>query len=376
MAAIKAPAGGSILMAALALPGVAHAETPPESASLSFKYLDYADWQASLDRIRVKSPALELVLPVAGEWSLRAGYVGDAISGASPRYHTAVSGASRFEEKRRAADLAVTRYFQRSSVTVAAGRSSETDYLSRFASVRGTLSSDDNNTTWTFGAGVANDRIDPVNDAVEGERKHTSDFMAGVTRVMTPRDLVQAVLSYARGRGYFSMPYKYLDNRPRRHDQNSLLLRWNHRLAKGEATSRSSYRYFSDTYGIRAHTLQQEYARELPGGWTLTPSLRLHTQSAANFYFDPVYDPVFGPPFPPGFDFAQQRDLSADQRLSAFGAVTLGLKVEKQVGANSSVELKLERYRQRGAWRLFGSGSPGLEDFEARSVVVGWNFRW
>lgn len=363
-------------MAALALPGIAHAETPPESASLSVKYLDYADWQPSLDRIRVKSPALDLLLPVAGEWSLRAGYVADTISGASPRFHTAVSGASRFEEKRRAADVAVTRYFPRSSLTVAAGRSSESDYVSEFASVRGTLSSEDNNTTWTFGAGVANDRIDPVNDAVDGERKHTNDFMAGVAQVMTPRDIVQAVLSYARGRGYFSMPYKYVDSRPREHDQHSLLLRWNHRLHAREATSRSSYRYFSDTYGIRAHTLQQEFAHELAGGWTLTPSVRLHTQSAADFYFDPVYDPMFGPPFPPGFDFEQKRDLTADQRLSAFGAVTLGLKVEKQVGKDSSVEVKLERYRQRGAWRLFGSGSPGLEDFEARSIVLGWTMRW
>ena len=363
-------------MAALALPGIAPAETPPESASLSIKYLDYKDWQADLDRVRVWSPALELLVPIAGEWSLRASHVRDTLSGASPRYHTAVSGASQFEETRKGNDIAVTRYFPRASVTVAAGRSSETDYVSNFASVRGTVSSEDNNTTWMFGTGVANDTIDPVNDAVEGERKHTNDFMAGVTQVLTPRDLVQAVLSYARGNGYFSMPYKYVDNRPRKHNQHSILLRWNHRLASREGTSRSSYRYFSDTYGIRAHTLLQEYAHELPGGWTLTPSLRLHTQSAADFYFDPVYDPVFGPPFPPGFDFTQPRHMTADQRLSAFGAATLGLKVEKQLGEHSSVEVKLERYRQRGAWRLFGDGSPGLQDFEARSVVVGWTMRW
>ena len=363
-------------MAALALPGIAQAEPPPESASFSIKYLDYEDWQASLDRIRVKSPSLELVLPITGEWALRAGHVRDTISGASPRYHTAVSGASRFDETRKANDIAVTRYFPRASVTLAAGRSSETDYVSDFASLRATLSSEDNNTTWSVGTGVANDRIDPVNEAVDGARKHTNDFMVGVTQVMTPRDIAQAVLSYARGRGYFSMPYKYVDSRPDRHNQHSALLRWNHRLARLDGTSRSSYRYFSDTYGIRAHTLLQEFAHELAGGWTLTPSMRYHTQSAADFYFDPVYDPDFGPPFPPGFDFSQPRDMTADQRLSAFGALTLGLKVEKQLGEHSSVEVKLERYRQRGAWRLFGSGSPGLEDFEARSVVVGWTTRW
>lgn len=376
MAATKAEKAGSILLAALALPGVAQAETPPEQASFSVKYLDYHDWQPGLDRIRVRSPAAELVLPVAGEWSLRGSYVVDSVSGASPRYHTAVSGASRFDEKRHAGDVAVTRYFPRASVTVAAGRSSETDYVSEFTSVRGTLSSADNNTTWMFGTGVANDRIDPVNDAVQGERKHTNDFMLGVTQVMSQRDVAQVLLGFARGRGYYSMPYKYVDNRPRKHNQHSLMLRWNHRLENREATSRTSYRYFGDTYGIRAHTLLQEYAHEFAGGWTVTPSLRAHTQSAAHFYFDPVYDPVFGPPFPPAFDFRAQRHSTADQRLSAFGALTLGLKVEKAIGEDSSVEVKLEQYKQRGAWRLFGSGSPGLKDFRARSIVVGWTTRW
>lgn len=376
MAATRAEKAGSILLAALALPGVARAETPPEYASFSVKYLNYHDWQPGLDRIRVRSPAAELVLPIAGDWSLRAGYVVDSVSGASPRYHTAVSGASRFDEKRHAGDIAVTRYFPRASVTVAAGRSSETDYLSEFASVRGTLSSADNNTTWMFGTGVANDRIDPVNDAVKGERKHTNDFLLGVTQVMSQRDVAQVLLGFARGRGYYSMPYKYVDNRPRKHNQHSLMLRWNHRLENREATSRTSYRYFGDTYGIRAHTLLQEYAHEFAGGWTVTPSLRAHTQSAAHFYFDPVYDPDFGPPFPPGFDFRAQRHMTADQRLSAFGALTLGLKVEKTIGEDSSVEVKLEQYKQRGAWRLFGAGSPGLQDFRARSIVVGWTTRW
>jgi hypothetical protein len=49
----------------------------------------------------------------------------------------------------------------------------------------------------------------------------------------------------------------------------------------------------------------------------------------------------------------------------------MGLKVAKQLDANWLVDLKLEQYKQRSAWRLFGSGSPDQIDFNARMVQVG-----
>lgn len=364
------------MLAALALPGLALAENAPEQASISVKYLDYRDSQPGLDRLKISSPSLELLLPIAGKWALRAGLVSDVVSGASPRYHTAVSGASNFKEERTGVDVAVTRYLPRASVTVAAGQSDEHDYLSRFVSAQASVSSDDNNTTWLFGAGLAKDRINPVNLAVRDERKRTVDLMLGVTRVLTPADLVQGVVTHVRGRGYFSHPYKFVDSRPRERDQDSIMLRWNHHFTASGATSRLSYRYTTDSYALNSHTLSGELVNQLAGGWTLTPSLRLYTQSAASFYFDPVYDPRFGPPFPPGFSFSAARDLSADQRLSAFGAATVGLKVEKLIGRDTTLDLKVERYEQRASWRQFGSGSPGLMPFEARSLQVGLTRTW
>lgn len=367
--------GDAVLLAALALPGVVVAETPPAQASLSVQLLDYRDWQPKLERVRVHSPSVELELPLASAWSVRGALVRDTISGASPRYHTAITGASRFHERRQAGDVEVTRYFARASVSVDAGRSGENDYVSRFLSAHGTASSPDQNTTWLYGFGVANDRIAPVNNIVQGARKHTTELMAGVTRVLTPHDLVQAVLTHTRGRGYFSMPYKYVDNRPPAHDQDTVLLRWNHHVSAGGGTSRASYRYYRDSWGVRAHTAGAEFAQPAGAGFTVTPSLRYYTQSAASFYFDPVYDREFGPPFPPGYTFDDPRALSADQRLSAFGALTVGLGVEKAFGANTTVKLAWERYRQCASWRP-GGGSPGLAPFDARSLVFGMTVRW
>lgn len=373
-----APVGQALLAAAMLLPGIGavHAETAPERGSVAFKYLYYKEDQAGLDRIRVHAPAVSVLAPIAGEWSLAASATVDDVSGASPRYHTAVSGASRMSDLRKAGDVSVTRYLPRGSVSVAAAYSTEHDYVSRALSLQASLASEDKNTTWNFGAGGSDDSINPVNKAVQDAGRQTVSVLGGVTRVLTPVDVAQFTLTHSRGHGYYSDPYKLADNRPDRRRQSTALLQWNHRfLAKG-ATSRLSYRFYRDSFGVNAHTLGAEWVQGLAHGWSVTPSLRLYSQRAASFYFDPVYDSRLGPPFPPGYAFDGTRHSSADQRLSGFGALTLGVKLAKQLNRDWAMDLKLERYEQRGSWRLFGSGSPGLSPMRAVSLQVGVTRQW
>jgi hypothetical protein len=373
----KISTGNALLLAALALPGIAaQAETIPDTSSISVDYLHYQDSQPGLERVGVHSPAVHLLLPVAGNWLVEAGLVSDHVSGASPRYHTNVSGASHMADQRLGSDVRLTRYFGNATLSAGAAHSGENDYHSNAYSVSGSLSTEDHNTTGNLSFGVSNDKIDPVNQIVVNERRHTTEFLVGVEQVLGQRDIVKLDFTHGRGRGYFSDPYKYVDNRPRERDQNSVLLRWNHHAAQGEGVARLSYRYYRDTFGIRAHTLGGEYEQPLAGGWSLTPSLRLYTQSAADFYFDPAYDPTFGKPFPVGYDFAHPGITSADQRLAAFGAVTLGFKVQKQLGQGWAVHAKLERYRQQAGWPQFGDGSPGLARFDAHIWQMGLSKEW
>jgi hypothetical protein len=367
----------SLLAAALLLPGVqAGAQTPPEHGSISLRYLDYADRQPGLDRVRVHAPSIAVLAPVAGEWSVEGTLTADDVSGATPRYHTAVSGASRMEDDRKAGDVAVTRYFRRGTLSAGAAYSTEHDYVSRALSVNGTVSSEDNNTTWAFGVAGSRDRIDPVNHVVENERRRTVSVLAGVTRVLTPNDIGQLTLTRTNGSGYYDDPYKLFDKRPRSRRQNTVLLRWNHYLDSTGGTSRLGYRYYSDSYGIRAHTLSAEYLHPVGTRWTVVPELRLYSQRAAGFYYDPVYDSALGAPFPPGFSAAGGRFSSPDQRLAGFGAVTVGLKVVARIDRLWTADFKVEAYEQRGSWRLFHDGSPGLAPLRARVFQVGVTRQW
>lgn len=353
------------------------AETAPEHGEVAIKYLQYKDSQPGLDRIKVTAPSIYVLAPLSPKWAVEGSFVSDSVSGATPRYHTSISGATpRMTDHRNAADVKVTRYEERSTYSIGLSKSQEYDYDSSAVSFDASFSSDDNNRTWNVGIGYASDKISSTNDITLRERKRTREAIVGVTQALTANDLVQVNLTFNSGSGYYSDPYKTPDIRPGKRDQAILLTRWNHHFADLGSTLRTSYRYYRDTFGIRAHTLGAEWVQPVGAMVTVTPSLRLYSQSAATFYFDPVYDPDVGAPYPPAFFTNPPEFISADQRLSAFGAVTLGLKLSVRLTPDWSADLKGERYEQRSKWRIGGAGSPGLDPFSATFLQVGVNRRF
>ena len=151
---------GSILAAALALPGIvpsAHAQvTVPNSTLIQFKYLYYKDYQASGgvnnngERMTVNSPALYLLAPISDSWVFEIGAVYDDVSGASPYYHTVLSGASGqgIQDGRTQGDITVTKYFGRTAVSVRAAYSTEDDYKSLSGGLTLRHATPDQNTTF------------------------------------------------------------------------------------------------------------------------------------------------------------------------------------------------------------------------------------
>jgi hypothetical protein len=373
---------GAVLAAALALPGLLPGAaqgqvTAPNATLVQFKFLYYKDYQESGDRMTVKSPALYLLTPLTDDWVFEIGAVYDSISGASPYYHTTLSGASGMgiEDGRIAADVTVTKYFaNRTSVAVRAAYSDEDDYRSTAGGVTIRHATPDQNTTFTIGGGYSSDEVFPTVGIPATYDKRTYDAIVGVSQVLSPNDVAQLNFYYAHQSGYLTDPYKAywgIDNRPDKRDQFAVLVRWNHYFESANATLRMSYRYYDDDWEVVANTLTAEWAQTLPDGWVLTPNLRYTTQSAAYFYFDPIYDPILGAPFPPGYLSNPNGFYTADQRLSAFGGITAGLKLSKAFAAGWIIDGKAEYLEQRADWRLGGEGSPGLETFKAQMYQVG-----
>lgn len=378
---------GKVVLAALALQGglapvQAVAETAPEHGVVSLRYLRYKDQQdvkvrypgyngsepSKFERVTAKLPSIHVVAPVGTTWTIEASGVVDDVSGATPRYYSDVSGATPapgMEDKRTAGDVRISKHFSRGGVSVGVSHSSEDDYRSTAVSVEGRVATADNNTTFTLGVGHAEDEINPTNQAVVGEAKRTNELIVGVTQALSPNDLVQVNATYADGQGYYSDPYKRNDRRPDRRKQAAALVRWNHFVSQVDATVKAGYRYYQDSFGIAAHTFEASWVQPVAGWLWLTPSARYYTQSAADFYYDPVMDDsVYPRPLVP------QAHSTADQRMSGFGAVTVGLKAEIR-WADWTTDLKYERYEQRSDWRSFGKGSPNIDNFSADSIQVG-----
>ena len=367
-----------MVLAACALPGVSVAQVdvdrPAGDNLVGARLMHYQDSQPGFKRITVVSPAIYGRLRLGSDWGVEGQLSGDSVSGATPRWHSSVSSASRMSDHRQAAGVKVTHYRPRSSLGVGLTRSQEDDYISNGVSLDATVSSEDNNTTWAFGLARAQDAIDATDGGYSGtalgKSKSTWQVLVGLTQVLSRVDVAQLNLTFSSGQGYFTDPYKALDNRPGLRDQLAVQLRWNHHLEPDVSTLRGSWRVYRDTFGILAQTVTGEWVKPLGANVGVTPLLRYHTQRAATFYRDALADPTLLP-LPPGYDPANPPILSYDHRLAAFGAITLGLKIEVAAEGGWIFDLKTEFYEQRAKWRIGGPGSPGLDPLRARIVQVG-----
>ncbi len=359
----------SLMAAAAALQALgprAEGAEPPEGGEMALKYLDYIDYQGERDRIHVRAPMAWLRAALDERTELAGTLVMDSVSGASPWYLSTLSGASGkgIGEWRRALDLKATRYFERVAVGMSASLSSEHDYLSQAAGVDLRIDSDDRNTTLALGVGVAADKIGSSNDPRLREKRRTRELFVGLTRVIDPLTIVQSNLSYNAGDGYYDDPYKPLDHRPDKRRKLAWLTRFRRFIPDWDAALHADYRYFRDSWGVRAHTLETTLHLPLERGWSLRPTLRYHSQDEADFFLSTFPPPRFGELY------------SADHRLSSFGALTVGLKVSKRIDDRLSFDFGIERYRQRAELHWGGEGSPNLEPFDARILFAGIHYRF
>ncbi len=372
---VKLTLGVSLIASINMIPQLAHAEEPPKNAELSLKYLQYSDGQSAyngqdaLKRISVKAPSFSLLIPTEN-YSFSIDSVKDEVSGATPRWHTNTTWATPapgMDDERKEIGLGVTRYFSRGTLGATFNNSKEHDYHSRALGLSATKSTEDNNTTFNAGLGYTSDLINSSNQTIVGETKKTTDFVIGLTQNLTPHDIVQLSTSYSVGKGYYSDPYKYVDNRPRDKKQNTFGIKWNHYLKDHKASLRMSYRFYKDSFGIISHTLGTDYVKSF-GALRVTPSIRYYTQNSASFYVDPNASdtPVFGAV---GY-------ISGDQRLAAWGAINLGLKLDYDITNNISLNIKGEYYRQQAGLRFIGQSSPGLAPFYAKTLQLGLNVKF
>jgi hypothetical protein len=415
--AALAAASAALLAPALAQTGGSSPTWRGDSAVLLYK--------EGGGRVSAIEPVVSLRRTDGNDETLGLKVTFDALTGASPngavpqpgpQTFTSPSGESQytveggrtpldtsFKDRRGALAFTLERPFGAGRrLSLGANVSAEYDFQS--LGVNGAMSFDlnDKNTTLSIGAALEADRIKPVGGRPAGLQpafgagaarggsasRQVVDLLLGVTQVMNRQWLTQLNLGIGRGSGYHADPYKILSvvdgstglvtgdryvSEQRPDTRNRISLFWQNKLHLREDVVDVAYRYYSDSWGVRAHTLDARYRIELGRGLHLEPQWRWYRQSAADFWRGWL---VEGGNWSSSTHTSPLANASADPRLAAFSAHTLGLKFGMPLDARSELTLRLQGYRQQPKKPADAPGVLQTLDvapvLKATTVVVGY----
>jgi hypothetical protein len=367
---------GALMQAALALPilAVCAKAGAAQVGEIGISTLGYKE----RGLMRVIEPVLWGRVQIGDVWEVQGSAAVDIITGASPELVTNVSGrpvqsitGASVVDHRATGDIKVTRRFGDFALSASHAQSNEEDYHSKAYGLEGRIDLDQKRTTLTAGFGRSDDRVGSSIDPTLDAPRRTSEYLLGVTQVLSPLAVVQSSLAVSRGSGWYNDPYKLTltfypdasipvlapDRRPDHRDTVSWLTRLRRHFPRANGTLQADYRYFRDDWGIRAHTLELAWQQDLSERWAVRPALRYYTQGAADFY-----SPVVPRP--------QPEILSSDQRLGAFGGLSPSLRVTARLQGGLVVEATAGYVVDARSLRLGGGGSEAFETLRAAYGLV------
>ncbi len=379
-------------MSALAIPNAATAIVVPEKKILSLRYTQYQEAEMPVERVdaggstgRYNIDILQIryFTPVLEKYSLDTNVSYETMSGASA-YGSSVndsgqtvvqmSGASGIEESRLDASVLGTRYFDDGSLGTSVAISTENDYDSVALGLSGALELFQKHTTLLASLSISYDELSPTDAELfgggrleaNGETKRSFSMYQGVSQVIDKFSTLQVGVGYTRLAGHLSDPYRTRDDRPDVREQNTLSMQYRYYLTQwGGMAWHLDYRFYQDDWGILANTITNSIWKdvELAGlHLTLAPNVRYHWQHAADFY---------------SVDSTSTSEYySADYRLSAYGAVSVGIDIQYH-RRDVSFTLGMSQYLSSEDWGLTGvenEETPTLVDFTTLSLGVDYSF--
>jgi len=281
--------------------------------------------------ITVEGPELLVRKKVGDSLSLTAGYYEDMISSASIDVKLS---ASPYHEIRKQENVGAE--YQHGKTTYGVGyiHSREPDYIAdtTFYSVSQDMFGD--LTTLTMGYRRAWDSIyrdiktpqgNLINDPTFHQIANHRGYSLSLSQILTRNLILGVNYELLTDQGYLANPYRkirYLSPGqgegftladqvyPNTRTSNASSVQLKYYLPYRAAIT-GQYRFYSDTWGVKAHTAELDYTQPWRH-WIFDGSLRYYTQKHADFYSD-----LF-----PRADY--QNFMARDRELAAFHSITVG----------------------------------------------------
>ena len=351
---------------------------------------DYEDYREADGRVAVQAQYGLVQQDLGPDMHLKLQSAIDAIAGATPNgAPPATPGGpvplSYTSDRRKAWSMDLSRQFSGLNVTAGYAYSRESDYVSNGWSVNTLTDFNQKNTTLLLGAAGTDDRVTlRYLDTVKP--KHGLDLITGVTQLLDPLTSLTFNVGYGRSTGYLADPYRvvekrtevfpglylpllYAENRPDQRSKWTAYAAINRSVPKLNGAVEASYRFYHDTFGTTAHTVDLAWFQKIGEHLILRPGLRLYEQTAANFYavsFDGVSYTPSQLPNPAGPFY------SADYRLSAFRSYNYGLKAIWTVNASWELNLAYEEYEMHGTDHVTSSSAYPRAAITTAGVKFSW----
>jgi hypothetical protein len=355
------------LLPGLLATGSAVAATLPEDrAELVYHSYDGGGVQAT-------GPALLVRKSLADRVSISAQYYVDAVSNASI---DVVTTASPFKETRNAVDFGADWLVRDTLLTLSLGRSTEPDYQVQATGLDVAHEVFGGMTTVSAGFTRSRDLVGQKGTPGWIDRATHWQYRGGVTQILTPRWLASVNFEVVSDEGFLGSPYRAArvfgaavpERNPRTRTSRAVKLR--SAGDTGALVARSAlyaeYRYYWDTWDIRAHTTEFGASKYVGESFLVDASLRLYAQDKALFYSDNAQ--------------AETRYVSRNRQLSTFDSTAFAARVSYAwpgqplgLALKLTAAYELKRFRFKDFTDL-RSGAPYRYDAHVLQMFVSATF--
>ena len=330
-ARLAAPLAG-LLGGVMSSTPVAAVPLPEDAAEAMYHLYDGGGLTASGPALLVRKSLLDKV-------SLTGTYYVDMVSNASI---DVVTTASPYKETRKEYAVGAEYAYRDSLLSMSYSNSDEPDYKAQGLSIDASQEVFGNMTTIKLGFTRGQDDVGKVGEGFFDYAKHWR-YRLGVTQILTPTWLATLNLEAVSDEGFLGSPYRAAlvfgafvpERNPRTRSSRSIKMG-----AIGEIMPRTSlhvdYRYFYDTWEIKAHTFEVGGSRHVGESFLIDGYLRYYKQSAALFYSDNAQ--------------AETVYISRNRQLSTFDNIAPGVRVTysyKQVPGKYEIKGNLNYEYQR-----------------------------
>lgn len=247
--------------------------------------------------ITIDGPSILVRKNFAEQVSVSANYYVDSISSASI---DAVTQASPYKEERTQTSAAVDYLHEKSTLSYSYTYSTENDYdaETNYFGISQEMFGGLSTVSLSYTQG--DNTVSKTGDDSFSDVASFKNYRASLAQVLTKKTILSLTYDLITDEGFLNNPYRqvrYLDSSaargysfqdeiyPRTRTSNAASFNLRYHLPY-RAAAFIGYRFFTDSWGINADTIEIGYTHPVEENWMLETSVRYYKQNQADFYSD------------------------------------------------------------------------------------------